>query len=124
MSYRSQMNKTITIGLVALAFVAGSIMTGTMADAAKGNPFQEVLDAIAGLETSVDGIDTSGLATQSSVDDISTALDNLQSDVDDIKSTGNDHGIILGDLQTTVGSIDGKADGIKSVVDTIDAKSP
>jgi hypothetical protein len=30
------MTKTITIGLVALAFVAGSIMTGTMADAAKG----------------------------------------------------------------------------------------
>ena len=81
----------MTIGLVALAFVAGSIMTGTMADAAKGKPFQEVLDAIAGLQTSVDGIDISGLdisglATQSSVDDISTALNNLQSDVDDIRS--------------------------------------
>ena len=79
------MNKTIIAGLVALAFVAGSIMTGTMADAAKGKPFQEVLDAIAGLQTSVDGIDPSGVATQSSVDDISTALGNLQSDVDDIK---------------------------------------
>jgi len=45
-----------------------------------------ILDAIAGLQTSVDGIDTSGLATQSSVDDISTALDNLQSDVDDIRT--------------------------------------
>jgi len=74
-------NKTMTIGLVALAFVAGSIMTGTMADAAKGNPFQEVLDAIAGLQTSVDGI-----ATQSSVDDILAALGNLQGDVDDIQS--------------------------------------
>ena len=44
--------------------------------------------------------------------------------LDDLQSTGNDHGVILGDLQTTVSSIDGKADGIKSVVDTIDAKVP
>ncbi len=39
------MTKTITIGLVALAFVAGSIMTGTMADAAsksQGQPFQQI----------------------------------------------------------------------------------
>jgi len=61
------MTKTIMILAIAVAFVAGSIMTGTMADAAKGNPFQEVLDAIAGLQTSVDGIDPSGLATQSSI---------------------------------------------------------
>ncbi len=56
--------------------------------------------------------------------EILAQMDDLQDDVDAIKSTGNDHGIILGDLQTTVGSIDGKADGIKSVVDTIDAKVP
>ncbi len=71
------MNKTMTIGLVALAIVAGSIMTGTMAEAKKedkGNPFQAVLDAIAALQLSVDGIDTSGLATQTSVDDIDTVL--------------------------------------------------
>ena len=30
------MTKTMTIGLVAIAFVAGSIMTGTMASAQKG----------------------------------------------------------------------------------------
>ena len=71
------MTKTITIGFVALAIVAGSIMTGTMAEAKKedkGNPFQVVLDAIAALQLSVDGIDTSGLATQTSVDDIDTVL--------------------------------------------------
>jgi hypothetical protein len=71
------MTKTMTIGLVALAIVAGSIMTGTMAEAKKednGNPFQVVLDAIAALQLSVDGIDTSGLATQTSVDDIDTVL--------------------------------------------------
>ncbi len=55
---------------------------------------------------------------------IQLQLDELKEDTDAIKSTGNDHGVILGDLQTTVGSIDGKADGIKSVVDTIDAKVP
>ncbi len=72
-------NKTIMIGLVAVAFVVGSIMTGTMAEAKKedkdkGNPFQVVLDAIAALQLSVDGIDTGGLATQTSVDDMQTAL--------------------------------------------------
>ncbi len=56
--------------------------------------------------------------------EILAQMDDLQDDLDAIKSTGNDHGVILGDLQTTVGSIDGKADGIKSVVDTIDAKVP
>ncbi len=93
-------SKTIIAGLVIMAFVAGSIMTGTMADAVKGNPFQEVLDAIAGLQTSVDGIDTSGLATQSSIAGLQTSVDGidpsglatqssvdaLQADVDDIKS--------------------------------------
>ena len=47
-------NKIIIAGLVALAFVGGSIMTGTMADAAKGEPngqpFQELQTQIDGLE--------------------------------------------------------------------------
>jgi len=56
------------IGLVAIAFVAGSIMTGTMAEAKKDkepkeNPFTAVLDAIAGLQTSVDDIETVLLST-------------------------------------------------------------
>jgi len=63
MSYRSQMNKTITIGLVALAFVAGSILTGTMAEAKKdksegndNNPFKALQDAIAGLQTQITAV--------------------------------------------------------------------
>lgn len=81
------MTKTTLIMAIAVvaAFLMGTLMAGNVADAAKGIPFQEVLDAIAGLQTSVDGIDTSGLATQSSVDDILAALGNLQADVDDIK---------------------------------------
>ncbi len=51
-------SKTIIIGLVALAFVAGSIMTGTMAEAKKedknkGNPFQAILDAIDDLQSQI-----------------------------------------------------------------------
>ncbi len=82
-------SKTIIAGLVIMAFVAGSIMTGTMAEAKKGDkgePFQAILDAIAALQLSVDGIDTSGLATQSSVDDIETDLAALQLSVDDIET--------------------------------------
>ncbi len=65
-------SKTVIIGLVAIAFVAGSIMTGTMVDAAKNkvDPLQGVLDAIAALQASVDAIGTSGLATQASVDEL------------------------------------------------------
>ncbi len=44
-------SKTIIIGLVAVAFVAGSIMTGTMAYAApNGQPFQALWDAIENIE--------------------------------------------------------------------------
>ena len=57
-------SKTIIIGLVAIAFVAGSIMTGTMAEAKKdksegndNNPFKAIWDAIAGLQTQIDGIE-------------------------------------------------------------------
>jgi len=50
-------SKTIIIGLVALAFVAGSIMTGTMAEAKKdksegndNNPFKALWDGIENIE--------------------------------------------------------------------------
>jgi len=89
-------NKTIIAGLVALVIVAGSIMTGTMAEAKKedkGKPFQAILDAIAALQLSVDGIDTSGLATQTSVDGVQTSVDGIdtsglatQTSVDDIET--------------------------------------
>ncbi len=56
--------------------------------------------------------------------EILAQMDDLQDELDVIKSTGNDHGVILNDLQTTIDAVDSKADGIKSVVDTIDAKVP
>lgn len=52
-------NKTIIAGLVALAFVAGSVMTSGIAYAKSdnnGQPFQELWDAIAGLQTQIDNI--------------------------------------------------------------------
>jgi len=60
------------IGLVAIAFVAGSILTGTMAEAKKdksegndNNPFKALWDAIAGLQTQIDTIElTPGPAGQ------------------------------------------------------------
>ena len=54
-------NKTIIVGLVALAFVTGSVMTGAMAYAApNGQPFQELLDAIADLQDQIDDLGSSG----------------------------------------------------------------
>jgi len=53
------MTKTITIGLVAIAFVAGSILTGTMAYAAgdkNGKPFEALWDAIHDLQIQIDAI--------------------------------------------------------------------
>jgi len=77
------MTKTILILAIAAAFMVGTSMSFVVSDfeaEAKndknnpGQPFQAILDAIAALQLSVDGIDTSGLATQSSVDDIETDL--------------------------------------------------
>ena len=60
-------SKTITIGLVALAFVAGSILTGTMAAADPSQPPQSnpnlrtLWNAITNLQTQIDAIElTSG----------------------------------------------------------------
>jgi hypothetical protein len=73
------MTKTITIGLVALAFVAGSIMTGTMADAAKGEPkgepFQQIDTEIVALSLQVDSFfdvffDVAADGTRNTSDDV------------------------------------------------------
>jgi len=84
--------KTIMIGLVALAFVAGSIMTGTMAEAKEkpnGQPFQAIWNAIGLLQDQIDDVDT----------------DSLQDQIDELKETqilgfytvvGDDEGHTLG----------------------------
>ena len=66
-------SKTIMIGLVAIAFVAGSILTGTMAYASKdknGKPFEALWDAIAGLQTQIDDVTTSSMNVYSVVDNV------------------------------------------------------
>jgi len=91
------MTKTILILAIAAAFMVGTSISFVVSDfeaEAKndknnpGQPFQAILDAIAALQLSVDGIDTSGLATQSSVDDIETDLAALQLSVDGIDTSG------------------------------------
>ena len=53
------MTKTITIGLVAIAFVAGSILTGTMAYAGGGddNGGNAIVDALNQIAIAIQGID-------------------------------------------------------------------
>ena len=66
------MTKTIMILVIAAAFVAGSILTGTMVEAKKdksedndNSPFKALWDAIAGLQTQIDTIElTPGPAGQ------------------------------------------------------------
>jgi hypothetical protein len=51
-------SKTIMIGFVALAFVAGSIMTGTMASAEKGGVGDNlIVDALNNIATAISGIE-------------------------------------------------------------------
>ena len=51
-------SKTIMIGLVAIAFVAGSIMTGTMASAQKGGVGDNlIVDALNSIATAISGIE-------------------------------------------------------------------
>ncbi len=73
---------------IAAAFVAGTISTATFVNAVPpednpGQPFQAILDAIAALQLSIDDIDidTSGLATQSSVDDVQSSVDDIETDL-------------------------------------------
>ena len=57
------MSKTIIAGLVVVAFVAGSIMTGTMVYASgdkNGKPFEALWDAVHALEAAVEEIDEQG----------------------------------------------------------------
>ena len=89
--------KTFWLSVLAISVVllAGSLAVSPIAIAGDDEDdddeddkasLDDVLAALGNLQSDVDGIDTSGLATQSSVDDVLAALGNLQSDVDDIKS--------------------------------------
>jgi hypothetical protein len=49
-------NKTILLGLVAISFVAGSIMTGTMAYANSVDPLIAINAVISDLQTKVTGL--------------------------------------------------------------------
>jgi len=49
-------NKTIIVGLVAIAFVVGSIMTGTMVDAAGDGKGNSIVDALNNIATAIKGI--------------------------------------------------------------------
>ena len=73
-------NKTIMVGLVALAFVTGSVLTGAIAfadddddDDNKGKKFKKIWKAIANLQTQID--DISELETRI------TALENQEFDI-------------------------------------------
>lgn len=56
------MTKTIWLGLVALAFVTGSVLTGTAyaKENPNGQPFQALWDAIADLQDQIDNIGDGG----------------------------------------------------------------
>jgi len=80
---------------ISVVLVAGSLAVSPIAIAGDDEDdddeddkasLDDVLAALGNLQSDVDGIDTSGLATQSSVDDVLAALGNLQSDVDDLKT--------------------------------------
>jgi len=109
-------DKTILVLAFAVTFLAGAAVFETFSDyEAEAKPKKKDCDPIC---------DPIFKPINFTLFEIKAQVEDLQDELDAIKSTGNDHGVILGDLQTTVGSIDGKADGIKSVVDTIDAKVP
>ncbi len=101
-------DKTILVLAFAATFIAGAAVFGIFSDyeaeAKPKDPKPPFIDPIL-------------KPINATLAEIQLQLDELKEDTDAIKSTGNDHGVILGDLDT-------KADGIKSVVDTIDAKVP
>jgi len=131
------MTKTIVILAIVAAFMVGTSMSFVVpnfeaeAKNEKEKPglgtspgLEEVLAKLDELKEDTDAIKSTGNDHGIILGDLSSTGNDHGVILDDLQSTGNDHGIILGDLQTTVSSIDGKADGIKSVVDTIDAKVP
>jgi len=111
-------DKTILVLAFAVTFLAGAAVFGSISDyEVEAKPKPRCPPDCPSLPPILKPINATLFEIQAQMDD-------MQDELDVIKSTGNDHGVILGDLQTTVSSIDGKADGIKSVVDTIDAKVP
>ncbi len=125
----SLMTKTIMILAFAATFIAGAAVFGVFSDyEAEAKPKDPKPPTIPPI---FKPINATLFEIQLQLADLKEDTDALKSTgndhgviLDDLQSTGNDHGVILGDLQTTVSSIEGKADGIKSVVDTIDAKVP
>ena len=103
--------KTIVLGLVALAFVTGTIVTGTMADAAKGEPFEELQAQLNAQKAQVDSffdifteisvhnedvsrIDTEIVALNLRLDEVTapteTAASNYYLKIGDIKGESTD----------------------------------
>ena len=82
------MTKTIMILVIAAAFVAGMVVSAPEIYAPPppnnpGQPFDAILqklDEIIAAIGSID-IDTSGLATQSSVDDVQSSVDDIETDL-------------------------------------------
>ena len=71
-------SKTIIAGLVAIAFVAGSITTGAMAYAApNGQPFQELWDAIDEVESLIINLSVGWESIQDIPADFADGVDNV-----------------------------------------------
>lgn len=83
-------SKTIIAGLVALAFVAGSLMTGSMAYAAsnaQGQPFLELKAALDGIQTQVNGLTGQLQATD---DDLQKQIDSFFDIFTELRATDED----------------------------------
>ena len=110
-------SKTIIAGLVALAFVAGSIMTTSMAYAApNGQPFQELWDAIDNLQIQIDSIsfvqdDPTEPALEIQVDPSSTEPALEVNDGTNVLFTINNDGSIQIGSNTVIVRPDGTVDG-------------
>jgi uncharacterized protein YjbI with pentapeptide repeats len=74
-------SKTILVGLVAIAFVAGSIMTGTMVDAKlPAITLNDVYAVVTDIQTKVGTLLTNVATLQTTSNDIKAKTDNLPSD--------------------------------------------
>ena len=112
-------NKTIIAGLVALAFVAGTMMTGTMADAAKGEPNGQPFKQ---LQEQVDELDTEMVQLQGIVSDVEESTTRADSFFDvffDVEAYSVDSFFdIFTELQADVDRIDGHVTVLKSQTDS------
>ena len=114
-------NKTILVGLVAIAFVAGSIMTGTLVYGAPTvNPLIAINAAIADLQARMTAVETVNTNQNTAISAIQTVNTNQQTQIDVLSAQVGNSVILAHNLDLVPITAGWELDGVITVDTTGD----